>query len=155
MSFSFHPFSDIPTAQWWALLHHPEVVRHMPLSDARWDEAAVAEWARGKDAQWEANAYGPHAIRIDGQFAGWGGFQQEGDEAEFALVLLPEFWGQGVRLFRHFMRGRAALGIGVVCVLLPPSRQRLRGLRRLGLARAGEVDCGGQRFLRFRSLDTR
>lgn len=150
MGFSLHPFSDIPVQQWMTLLKHPEVIRHMPLADANWNEAAIAEWAQGKDSQWKENGYGPRAIHIDDRFAGWGGFQQEDGEADFALVLFPEYWGQGSQIFHHFMSRRTELGIESVSILLPPSRLRTRGLSRLGFELVGDVVHGGQRFLKFR-----
>ncbi|WP_027015844.1 GNAT family N-acetyltransferase [Comamonas composti] len=149
MAFSLHCFTEIPVKDWMVLLNHPDVIRHMPLADTRWGESAVADWAKAKDAQWQESGYGPHAIRIDGHFAGWGGFQREGDEADFALVLLPQYWGQGASIFRSFMRDRSALGIGPVSILLPPSRVRTQGLARLGFSPAGEIIYEGQRFLKF------
>ncbi|WP_240754376.1 GNAT family N-acetyltransferase [Lampropedia aestuarii] len=150
MGLSLHAFSDIPVQQWMTLLKHPDVIRHMPLADTNWDEAAIAAWAQGKDTQWKENGYGPLAIRMDGQFAGWGGFQQEDGEADFALVLFPEYWGQGSQIFHHFMRCRTALGIETVSVLLPPSRLRTRGLKRLGFEHVADVLHAGQRFHKFR-----
>ncbi len=153
MTFTLHPFSDIPHADWLLLLNHPDVIRHMPLATESWTGHAVMEWAKGKDAQWQAHGYGPWAIRIDGAFAGWGGFQQEGREADLALVLLPEFWGSGPALVRDFMSRRLALGIGPVSILLPPSRTRFRGLARIGFAFDCEVVYAGRRFLKFRAVE--
>jgi hypothetical protein len=149
MAFSLHRFAEIPVMDWMVLLNHPDVIRHMPLADTRWDENAVTDWAQGKDAQWQENGYGPHAIRVGGRFAGWGGFQREGDEADFALVLLPQYWGLGACIFRSLMQGRSRLGIGAVSVLLPPSRRHTRGLARYGFTFAGTLDYEGQRFLKF------
>lgn len=151
MAFSLHRFCDIPTEDWMSLLNHPDVVRHMPLADGRWTADAVAHWARDKDAQWQAHGYGPWSIRIDGHFAGWGGFQREAGEADLALVLLPRYWGHGARIVRDFMHRRAELGIGPVSILLPPSRPRTRGLARLGFVLVGELAYEGQRFLQFRA----
>ena len=151
MTLSLHAFAEIPTEDWIGLLNHPDVIRHMPLATDEWTEKAVADWAKGKDAQWLANGYGPWALRIDGSFAGWGGFQKEGDEADLALVLLPTYWGHGAMIFRHFMARRHALGIGPVSILLPPSRTRLRGLARLGFQLVGELAYEGQRFLKFQT----
>ncbi|WP_370681850.1 GNAT family N-acetyltransferase [Comamonas sp. GB3 AK4-5] len=151
MAFSLHPFSEIPVQDWMVLLNHPDVIRHMPLADTRWDESAVADWANGKDGQWQVHGYGPRAIRVDGRFAGWGGFQREGDEADFALVLLPRYWGQGAAIFRAFMSSKALLGIGPVSILLPPSRVRTRGLARYGFSFAGTLEYEGQRFLKFKT----
>ncbi|MDQ4628691.1 GNAT family N-acetyltransferase [Janthinobacterium lividum] len=152
MAFTFHPLSDIANEEWLVLLNHPDVIRHMPLATESWDEHAVMEWAKGKDAQWQANGYGPWAIRIDGAFAGWGGFQKEGREADLALVLLPAFWGHGPALVRRFMHRRLELGIGPVSILLPPSRTRVRGLARIGFALDCEVEYEGRCFLKFRAI---
>ena len=42
---------------------------------------------------WDEHGYGPWAFIINGEFAGWGGLQPEQGEADFALVLHPDFWG--------------------------------------------------------------
>lgn len=152
MAFTFHPLSDIPNEEWFHLWNHPDVIRHMPLATERWTDSAITEWAKGKDAQWQANGYGPWAIRIDGAFAGWDGFQKEGGEADLALVLLPEFWGHGPALVGHFMSRRLELGIGPVSILLPPSRTRVKGLARIGFLFDCEVEYDGQRFLKFRAF---
>ena len=152
MAFTFHPLSDIPNEEWFHLWNHPDVIRHMPLATERWTDSAITEWAKGKDAQWQANGYGPWAIRIDGAFAGWGGFQKEGGEADLALVLLPGFWGHGPALVGHFMSRRLELGIGPVSILLPPSRTRVKGLARIGFLFDCKVEYDGQRFLKFRAF---
>jgi RimJ/RimL family protein N-acetyltransferase len=146
----FLKLSQVAAADWLRLLVDPEVRRHMPLAGDDWDEGKAADWARGKDAQWQANGYGPWAIRIDGAFAGWGGFQKEGDEADLGLVLLPGFWGHGADIFREMVRRGRELGIANVTIMLPPSRVRLKGLARLGFEPAGELDYAGERFLKFR-----
>lgn len=152
MAFTLHKFSDIPIDDWIFLLNHPAVIRHMPLSNGAWTERTAADWAKGKDAQWQVNGYGPWSIRVDGNFAGWGGFQKEDDEADFALVLLPEYWGHGAEIFRACMNRRNELDIGPVSIMLPPSRSRVRGLGRIGFAFAEELEYEGQRFLKFRAL---
>lgn len=147
---TFHPLSEIPAAELLALLTDPDVRRHMPLAGDNWDAEGAANWARAKDAQWQENGYGPWAIRIDGTFAGWGGFQKEGDEADLGLVLLPGLWGHGAAIFRELVRRGAEMQLRNVTIMLPPSRVRLKGLVRLGFEPAGQLDYAGQRFLKFR-----
>jgi len=149
-SITFHRLSDVASEDWVRLLNDPDVRRHMPLARGEWQEGEARGWAEGKDAQWEANGYGPWAIRIDEAFAGWGGFQQEGDEADLGLVLLPGFWGHGSRIFAELVRRGREMKLGKVAILLPPSRVRLKGLVRLGFEPSGEVEYDGQRFLKFR-----
>lgn len=147
---TFHPLSEIPASELVALLTDPDVRRHMPLAGDDWNLENAAGWARAKDAQWQEYGYGPWAIRIGGDFAGWGGFQKEGDEADLGLVLLPGQWGHGASIFRELVRRGAQMQIRNVTIMLPPSRVRLKGLVRLGFEPAGELDYAGQHFLKFR-----
>ena len=151
MALSFHAFADISPETWLTLLNHPAIRRHMPLAGDRWTAEHAREWAKGKDAQWQTNGYGPWAIKLDGQFAGWGGFQKEGDDADFGLVLLPNFWGHGFAIHQVIVqRGFVELGLGSITILLPPTRTKIRGLARIGYEPDGEVAHEGNRFLKFR-----
>lgn len=80
-----------------ALLNEPRNARHMPLVGERFTTETAADWVRAKDGQWAEHGYGPWAITIDGDFAGWGGFQAEENGADFGLVLLPAYWGTAKR----------------------------------------------------------
>lgn len=122
----------------------------MPLAGDNWDAEGAADWAKAKDAQWQENGYGPWAIRIDGAFAGWGGFQQEGEEADLGLVLIPGQWGHGATIFRELVRRGTEMQVLNVTIMLPPSRVRLKGLTRLGFEPADELEYAGQHFLKFR-----
>lgn len=149
-----HRFTDVAPAMWLTLLNDPDVHRHMPLAgDTAWTAAMAEDWAAGKDAQWTANGYGPWALKLDGTFAGWGGFQKEGVEADFGLVLLPACWGHGAAIFRRLLDLGRQLPLDPVTILLPPSRRRLKGLARLGFEPAGEIVYDGHRFLKFRLRD--
>lgn len=147
---SFHRFDEIAAADLVGLLNDPDVRRHMPLAGDVWDEPGARAWGAGKDGQWQANGYGPWAIRIGGAFAGWGGFQKEGEEADLGLVLLPAYWGAGARIFRELVQRGTAMKLGAITILLPPSRARTSGLVRLGFVPKGELEYAGHRFLKFR-----
>lgn len=147
---TLHAFAEIPAADLLILLNDPDVRRHMPLAGDGWTEAKALDWARSKDAQWQENGYGPWAIRVDGAFAGWGGFQKEGEEVDLGLVLLPAYWGHGARLFREMVRRGEQMQLSNITIMLPPSRTRLSGLARLGFEPMGELQYDGQRFLKFR-----
>ena len=153
MSITLHKLAEIDAGQLAGMLNDPGVRRHMPLAGEHWAEASAAEWAQSKDAQWQSNGYGPWAIRIDGEFVGWGGFQKEGDEADLGLVLLPGHWGHGSAIFRELLSRGRTMELSNITILLPPSRQRLKGLARLGFEPAGELEYAGHRFLKFRLRD--
>ncbi|HEY5980551.1 MAG TPA: GNAT family N-acetyltransferase [Microlunatus sp.] len=135
-----------------ALLNEPRNARHLPLAgdDAFTTETAAA-WVAGKDRQWDEHGYGPWAVLIDGEFAGWGGFQAEENGADFALVLGPDFWGHGESVVcRALDLGFRELGLDEVLIALPHSRQPDRVVARYGFVPAGDVDYGGVRFRQYR-----
>ena len=151
MRLDFGPLSDVAPSDWLTLLNNRSVHRHMPLAGAQWSADQARDWAAGKDRQWVENGYGPWAIHIDGAFAGWGGFQKEGEDADLGLVLLPPYWGHGAAIYAELVgRGFRDLGLPSITILLPPSRPGLKAPARLGFRLDGEVDYDGHRFLRFR-----
>lgn len=88
----FVRLTEVPLSAVMRLPNEPRNARHMPLA-GEFSEESAAEWVAGKDGQWQRHGYGRWAVLVDGEFAGWGGFQQEENGADFALVLLPERWG--------------------------------------------------------------
>ncbi len=77
--------------------------------------------------------------------------QPEGGEVDLGLVLRPKYWGCGRLLYERLVATAfAELRVPSVIILLPPSRARTSGVRRLGFRPDGEVDVGGERFLRYR-----
>ena len=138
------------------LMNHPAVQKHMPLSsNAQLSEADYSAFLSDKRQIKQQHGYGPHAIYVDSQFAGWAGLQPYGSDVEMAVVLHPNFWGYGLRIF-HRLRTTAfdKLALNSVIALLPPSRRNLGILHRLGFAADGEVRINNQRFLRFRLKKT-
>jgi len=132
----------------------PRVAEHMPLLTFKWDRQKLAEFVSAKEARWRHDGLGHWAILCDGDYVGWGGFQKEGNEWDFGLVLKPDSFGLGVRIARKAIEfARADDRIPFVTFLLPPSRKNLRGLARLGARFLGEVEHEGARFLKYR-LDT-
>jgi ribosomal-protein-alanine N-acetyltransferase len=122
----------------------------MPLAGTL-DAEQTADWARAKDSQWDANGYGPWALLINGQFAGWGGFEREEDAADFALVLLPRYWGHGAQITRlALQRGFDELGIEEVTIALPYTCSPEKVLARFGFIPNGEVSYGDTTFRRYR-----
>jgi ribosomal-protein-alanine N-acetyltransferase len=133
-----------------ALLNEPRNTRHMPLA-GQFSEAEAADWVADKDRQWDEHGYGPWAVLVDGDFAGWGGFQHEDNGADFALVLTPGQWGNGAEIARAALdRGFADLGLEDVIIALPATRHPARAVARWGFVPDGEVSHGGAGFQQFR-----
>lgn len=87
----------------------------------------------------------------DNQYVGWGGFQKEGDEWDFGLVLKPDAFGLGTRISRKAIQFAIAdERMPFVTFLLPPSRKKLGALERLGARRVDEIDYDGATFLKYR-----
>ena len=146
--------SEIEPAEIAAHMSDPRVAEHMPLLTSAWDAKAAATFVAQKEAYWARDGLGHWAFLSGGRYVGWGGFQKEGDEWDFGLVLRPDAFGLGARISRWAIDfARADDRIPFVTFLLPPSRKNLGALERLGARQVGQVEYGGARFLKFR-LDT-
>lgn len=134
-----------------AHMSDPRVAAHMPLMTFAWDQAAVRDFVAAKEECWRRDELGHWAILHNGRYAGWGGFQKEGDEWDFGLVLKPGAFGLGIRIARKAIDFAIAdQRIPFVTFLLPPSRQNRSALRRLGARFIGTVDYNGMAFLKYR-----
>ncbi|MFV2034279.1 MAG: GNAT family N-acetyltransferase [Halocynthiibacter sp.] len=151
---AFARLPDVPADQIIAHMSEPRVGEHMPLLTTKWDRQFVAKFIATKEECWRRDGLGHWAILCDGIYVGWGGFQKEGDEWDFGLVLRPEHFGLGVRITRKAIEFAIAdARIPYVTFLLPPSRTNLGALTRLGARFVEEVEHEGARFLKYR-LDT-
>ena len=147
----FVRLTEVPLAAVVALLNEPRNARHMPLVSGKLTDESAAEWVRTKDGQWERNGYGPWAVLVNGHFAGWGGFQREENGADYALVLAPEYWGQGAAITRAALeRGFGELGLDEVIIALPYTRSPDRVVARFGFTPDGEVTYGEAVFRQYR-----
>jgi len=150
-SISLARLSDIDDAVIIDLMNNPAVRRHMPLLDTGFTASDCRAFRSAKQAMWDRHEFGPHAIMIDGQFAGWGGLQPQDGDADFALVLHPAHWGAGLRIFRLFRdRAFGQMALGSITALLPPNRANRRAILRLGFVEEGQVSVDGAAFIRFR-----
>lgn len=151
MPIEFLRLSQIPAAEIIALNTHPWVLKHMPLGDSQFDEAFCLTWVAGKEQHWEQYGYGVWAFVIEGQFAGWGGLQNENGDADLALVLHPTFWGEGKRIAKQMIeKAFTSINVDSVTVHLPLTRVKLAALLRHGFVEEALVDFDGVLFKRFR-----
>ena len=133
------------------LMNDPLVRRHLPLAQGSFGPADCTDFVASKEKMWLEHGYGPWAIVIDGNFAGWGGLQPEGRDTDVGLVLHPKHWGEGQSLYKQFIQyAFEELGRESVITLLPPTRRHVGGVLRLGFRRDGDVVLNGERFVRYR-----
>ena len=151
MNLQLTRLSKITIADIIALHTDAQVIRHMPLAGGAFGEAECAAWVADKERLWETHGYGPWAFLVDGRFAGWGGLQPEEGEADLALVLFPRYWGHGRTICREIIkRAFGEMSLASITALLPVSRVRTGGMRRLGFEVEGEVSLAGETFVRYR-----
>ncbi len=132
----------------------PRVATHLPLLTGAFDQRACAAFLDAKDACWRRDGLGHWAILADGVYAGWGGFQKEGVEWDFGLVLKPDYFGLGVRVAKKaLVFARNDPRIPYVTFMLAESRKHLRAFDRLGAGYVGETRYGDAVFVKYR-LDT-
>jgi len=128
----------------------PRVAAHLPLLKDPWDDAASRRLVAAKEARWARDGLGHWAILADGRYAGWGGFEREDDGWDYGLVLTPAHFGLGLRITREALAfARRNPRISRITFLLPPSRERVRALDRLGAAYVGDIDHAGARFRKY------
>lgn len=154
LKLTFARLPDISPDEILAHMSDARVAEHMPLLTFEWDRQAVSDFVAVKEACWQRDGLGHWAILCNGAYVGWGGFQKEGDEWDYGLVLKPECFGLGARISRKALQfARADERIPYVTFLLPPSRRNLRGLERLGAEFVEMTEHDGATFLKYR-LDT-
>jgi GNAT superfamily N-acetyltransferase len=120
----------------------------MPLAENGFDYDA---FILAKEKIWKEHGYGPWAFLDSGHFIGWGGLQPEGKDMEIALVLHPHHWGKGRAIYKMILDyAFKTLKLDSLIVLLPPSRNRIKGLFREGFEADGQVEIEGEVFLRYR-----
>ncbi len=153
-TFSYRRLSDVDPELLIAHMSDPKTAEHMPLMPDSWDHSTIASFVATKEAAWTQDGLGHWAIFQDDRYLGWGGFQKEGDEWDLGLVLTPDSFGLGFRITRDMIRfAKADPRIPYATFLLPPTRQNLGALRRIGAVQIGTIDYDGATFLKFR-LDT-
>lgn len=151
---SFARLTEVSRDDILAHMADPRIADHLPLLTPGWDLSRVAKFIAAKEACWDRDGLGHWAILYDGAYAGWGGFQKEGAEWDFGLVLCPAHFGLGGHIARMAIAfARDDARIPFVTFLLPPSRRHLKGLSKLGARFIGRVDHDGAAFLKYR-LDT-
>ena len=149
--FTFARLQDVPQDEIIAHMSDARVAEHLPLLTFEWNSNSLAEFIAAKEAYWRRDGLGHWAILCNGAYAGWGGFQKEGDEWDFGLVLKPEFFGLGGRIAKKAIEfARTDERIAFVTFLLPLSRTHLGGLARIGARFVAEVEFEGVRFLKYR-----
>lgn len=150
----FARLPEVPFAELVAHMSDPRLRTHMPLLTGAWGEAEARGLVAAKEACWARDGLGHWAFLADGRYVGWGGFQNEGGEWDFGLVLRPQDFGLGGRITRAALDvARHDCRIPFVTFLLPPSRRNLGALRRMGARAVGCLDHAGATFLKYR-LDT-
>lgn len=131
------------------------VAEHMPLLRSKWTNEDAKKFVSTKEGFWKRDGLGHWAILREGDYVGWGGFQKEGEEWDFGLVLNPDNFGLGMRIWRKAIEFAIAdPRIEFVTFLLPPSRKNLGALSRGGAEFVGDIEYDGEVFRKYR-LETK
>lgn len=151
MNIEYKRLPEINKSEIIELMNNPLVRRQMPLLKGDFGDRDCDEFIAAKEKLWTDHGYGPWAFVVDGHFVGWGGLQPENGEADLGLVLHPKYWGIGRTIYKEIIdRAFGKMGFESVTALLPPTRTRIKGLFRLGFKIDGELEVGGERFIRYR-----
>ena len=146
----FRRLTAVALAELVAHMSDPRMRDHMPLLTSAWDLEVAQSFVAAKEDCWRRDGLGHWAIFDGDRYVGWGGFQKEGEEWDFGLVLKPQSFGLGARITRQALAfARADARIPFVTFLLPPSRRNLGALTRLGARFLGEIEHDAARFRKF------
>ncbi|MEP3246233.1 MAG: GNAT family N-acetyltransferase [Sneathiella sp.] len=147
---TFSRLTEIDPAEITSHMTDPRLRLHMPLLKGVWMPHKTTDFINAKETCWRRDGLGHWAILADHQYAGWGGFQKEGEEWDYALVLKPAHFGLGLQITRQALSfARKEARIASVMFLLPPSRTKLAALKRLGAKYVGKIDYEGEIFLKY------
>ncbi|MBE1282009.1 MAG: GNAT family N-acetyltransferase [Rhodobacteraceae bacterium] len=148
---SFDDLTNVPRATLTAHMRDPRVTRHLPLLAEPWSDRMTDQFLATKTACWQRDGLGHWAFRLKGLYVGWGGFQKEGDDWDYGLVLTHDGFGLGLPITHKALAfARNDPRIPYVTFLLPPSRRHFGALRRFGAQALEPVLHDGQSFLKFR-----
>ena len=148
---AFARLTEVSREEILAHMQDPRVGEHMPLMTEPWDARTVDGFIEAKEACWQRDGLGHWAILCEGRYVGWGGFQREGEDWDFGLVLRPDAFGLGLSIaLKALDFARADPRISHVTFLLAPSRRSLSALDRLGARFLGEAEYEGTRFRKYR-----
>ena len=151
---AFVRLSEIPLDALIAHMSDPRMAEHMPLLTDPWTRDTAEGFVASKEARWHRDGLGHWAILADRRYVGWGGFQKEGTDWDFGLVLRPDAFGLGATITRKAIAfARTDPRIPFVTFLLAPSRRNLSALERLGATFVREVEHEGATFRKYQ-LDT-
>ncbi|WP_199800339.1 hypothetical protein [Erythrobacter mangrovi] len=146
---SFHRLEEIPRAVLLDHMRDPRIAKHLPLLTGEWDLATVDGFVAAKAKCWDDDGLGHWAIHYDGEYAGWGGFQKEGRDWDFGLVLHPDHFSKGREIAAASFDWLAReTTVNEVTFLLPLSRSP-RALMRMGAQPTGIVEHAGVQFTRW------
>ncbi len=144
------PLQSVEAQKILDLFNHSDVIAQMPLASPSFTESDYDGWISTKKMLWDTHGYGPWAFYVAGQFAGWGGLQDENGAADLGLVLHPRFWGYGLKIYRMIItEAFLDLQLPKVTVLLPDSRLPAVWMRRLGFTQEDQLEISGINFHRF------
>lgn len=152
-SISFTSLFEVDKATLIELMNNPQIGIHLPLLSGKFTENDCDRFLKSKKKIWDKYGYGPYAITINNEFAGWGGFQPEDIDVDFALILHPNFWGWGLKLFKHFQKiAFEEMGLKAITVLLPPSRLNTIVISRLGFYFCSKITIDDKEFMKYRLI---
>ena len=131
------------------------VAEHMPLLTSKWTLEDAKKFVSTKEEAWRRDGLGHWAFLSNGVYVGWGGFQKEGEDWDFGIVLKPDNFGLGMRIFQKAIEFASAdPRIDFVTFLLPLSRKHLGAMSRVGAKFVGNIEYDGEAFKRYR-LETK
>lgn len=130
----FYPeLSDIALDDVIRLFNNPSISKHL-VGYETFTPSVAQQWIDRKLKMQRESGCRIRGIVQNGAFAGWCGIQRVNEDFELALVINPEFWGQGKHIFKEVLRWASELGHEVILLDLLQTRREYHFLKNLAKA---------------------
>jgi hypothetical protein len=151
----FVRLTEVPLEEIVSHMSDSRVAEHMPLLKSAWTLDIAKNFVASKEESWQRDGLGHWGILYNEAYIGWGGFQKEGIEWDFGLVIKPNNFGLGMKISRRAIDfARTNPNIDFITFLLPLSRKNLGALIRGGAKYVENIEYNGEVFKKYR-LETK
>tara|TARA_B100001245_G_scaffold236700_1_gene230286 strand:+ start:46659 stop:47120 length:462 start_codon:yes stop_codon:yes gene_type:complete len=122
------PLTEVSPPALLTLLNDPQIRNHL-IQHPLFSTDSLNAWIDAKVEEDRLPGCRVRAVLSNEQLIGWCGLQRSGEDAEMAIVITPEAWGTGPRIFRDLLGWAGELGHEQVIIHLLDTRRDYRFLQ--------------------------
>jgi GNAT superfamily N-acetyltransferase len=144
VSFKLKSLGDIAIFEPVDLLNMEQLREHL-MPHSEFDVISAQAWRSEKIAEDQKTHSFVKAVLVEGQLAGWCGIQKDNQYYELAIVLAPQYWGLGKRLFENLLLEARAMGHSELQIHFLHTRRPYRFMEKMAL-QTFDTEINGNQF---------